>query len=190
MCNDRFECPQVEVGRWKESRYGPVLCGDDERHWDVSFNRTWALWLQFDSVLQYPFVYLIRLKWIFSRRLHVCSFQPVYQGSGHTHKVTKLNELTEYQFRIYAINDAGDGPLSDVFRFTTTKAPPAALKRQSLSSILSNASLIPPFSFLAFIFSLSFYKLTEAFFSLNVICGMQVLFYIDEHVSWLITCPI
>ena len=56
------------------------------------------------------------------------SFHTVYHGTGNSHKVNKLSELTEYQFRIHASNNAGDGPFSEVSRFKTTKAPPPAVK--------------------------------------------------------------
>ncbi|XP_059174236.1 fibronectin type-III domain-containing protein 3A-like isoform X2 [Physella acuta] len=55
-------------------------------------------------------------------------FQPVYTGPAHTHKVTRLSELTSYEFRIFASNEAGSGPYSDTYSFTTTKAPPPPLK--------------------------------------------------------------
>ena len=58
------------------------------------------------------------------------SFHPIYHGSGQTHKVNKLSELTEYEFRINASNEAGDGPYSEIFKFSTTKAPPPAVKRE------------------------------------------------------------
>ncbi|XP_070212952.1 fibronectin type-III domain-containing protein 3a-like [Littorina saxatilis] len=56
------------------------------------------------------------------------SFQAVYSGPAHTHKVNRLTEMTSYEFRIFASNDAGHGPYSDTIMFTTTKAPPPALK--------------------------------------------------------------
>uniref|UniRef100_A0A2C9KTQ9 Fibronectin type-III domain-containing protein n=1 Tax=Biomphalaria glabrata TaxID=6526 RepID=A0A2C9KTQ9_BIOGL len=56
------------------------------------------------------------------------SFQPVYTGPAHTHKITRLQELTTYEFRIFASNDAGSGPYSDTYSFTTTKSPPPPLK--------------------------------------------------------------
>ncbi len=43
--------------------------------------------------------------------------------------MNRLSELTEYEFRIYASNEAGDGPYSHVCKFSTTKAPPPAVKR-------------------------------------------------------------
>ncbi|XP_064615415.1 fibronectin type-III domain-containing protein 3A-like isoform X3 [Liolophura sinensis] len=61
------------------------------------------------------------------------SFVAIHTGPAHTHKVNKLSELTSYEFRIFASNDAGDGPYSDTFTFTTTKAPPPALKAPRVS---------------------------------------------------------
>ena len=69
------------------------------------------------------------------RSVHVCkfcfcSFHPVYHGPSHVHKMNRLSELTEYEFRIYASNEAGDGPYSENCKFSTTKAPPPAVKRE------------------------------------------------------------
>ncbi|XP_076453878.1 fibronectin type-III domain-containing protein 3A-like isoform X4 [Babylonia areolata] len=56
------------------------------------------------------------------------SFQAVYSGPAHTHKVNRLSEMSSYEFRIFASNDAGHGPYSDTITFTTSKAPPPALR--------------------------------------------------------------
>ena len=61
---------------------------------------------------------------------YFCSFHPVYHGPSHVHKMNRLSELTEYEFRIYASNEAGDGPYSENCKFSTTKAPPPAVKRE------------------------------------------------------------
>jgi len=58
------------------------------------------------------------------------SFQPIYHGTAQTHKVNKLSECTLYHFRVYAANEAGDGPVSTVQTCRTTKAPPSAPKRK------------------------------------------------------------
>ncbi|MGH0161552.1 UNVERIFIED_CONTAM: hypothetical protein FKN15_041313, partial [Acipenser sinensis] len=55
-------------------------------------------------------------------------FVSLYRGPCHTHKVQRLNESTTYTFRIQAFNEAGEGPFSDVYTFTTPKSPPAPLK--------------------------------------------------------------
>ena len=52
----------------------------------------------------------------------------MFNGSATSHKVGKLHERTEYQFRIQASNDAGPGPFSDVMSFVTTAQPPSAVK--------------------------------------------------------------
>ena len=67
------------------------------------------------------------------------SFQAVYQGSAHMFKVNKLSEVTSYDFRLYASNVAGSGPYSETYTFTTTKAPPPALKGRV--TFLSNVLL-------------------------------------------------
>ena len=64
----------------------------------------------------------------FTSSLFIFSFHPVYHGPSHNHKVNRLAELTSHEFRIYASNDAGDGPYSEIFRVSTTKAPPPACK--------------------------------------------------------------
>ncbi|XP_018325859.1 fibronectin type-III domain-containing protein 3A isoform X2 [Agrilus planipennis] len=55
-------------------------------------------------------------------------FQCVYQGTAFTCKVNKLQELTTYRFRVNASNDAGQGDFSEEYLFTTSIAPPAAVK--------------------------------------------------------------
>ncbi|XP_062872362.1 fibronectin type-III domain-containing protein 3a isoform X2 [Trichomycterus rosablanca] len=52
----------------------------------------------------------------------------LYKGPCHTHKVQRLNESTSYSFRIQAFNEAGEGPFSSVYTFTTPRSPPAPLK--------------------------------------------------------------
>ncbi|XP_015927182.1 fibronectin type-III domain-containing protein 3A [Parasteatoda tepidariorum] len=69
-------------------------------------------------------------------------FIPVYQGTGHTFKVTKLQEMTSYNFRIYASNEEGDGPSSDVFTFTTQRALPPAVKAPKVTSITENSCFV------------------------------------------------
>uniref|UniRef100_A0A8C1NR15 Fibronectin type-III domain-containing protein 3A n=1 Tax=Cyprinus carpio TaxID=7962 RepID=A0A8C1NR15_CYPCA len=55
-------------------------------------------------------------------------FISLYKGPCHTHKVQRLNESTSYVFRIQAFNEAGEGPFSTVYTFTTPLSPPAPLK--------------------------------------------------------------
>ncbi|KAL8559262.1 hypothetical protein ACOMHN_040386 [Nucella lapillus] len=63
------------------------------------------------------------------------SFQAVYSGLAHTHKVNRLAEMTSYEFRIFASNDAGHGPYSDTVTFTTSKAPPPALRAARVEGV-------------------------------------------------------
>lgn len=65
-----------------------------------------------------------------SKQTWLClfSFNSIYTGNTYSHKINKLQENTTYNFRICAKNDSGPGPWSDVSSFTTSKAPPSALK--------------------------------------------------------------
>ena len=55
-------------------------------------------------------------------------FQTVYNGTGFSHKVNKLLENTRYKFRISSANEAGQGPVSQVYEFRTAYAHPPAVK--------------------------------------------------------------
>lgn len=55
-------------------------------------------------------------------------FSIIYHGPCQTHKVHRLSEYTEYKFKIQACNEAGEGPLSGIYTFTTTRTPPPTLK--------------------------------------------------------------
>ncbi|XP_066556014.1 fibronectin type-III domain-containing protein 3A isoform X2 [Amia ocellicauda] len=55
-------------------------------------------------------------------------FVSLYRGPCHTHKVQRLSESTSYKFCIQAFNEAGEGPYSNVYTFTTPRSPPAPLK--------------------------------------------------------------
>jgi len=63
------------------------------------------------------------------------SYCAIYHGSNHSHKISKLSEMTEYEFRIHAVNEAGDGPHSDIFKFKTTKAPPPGVKSPKVHNV-------------------------------------------------------
>lgn len=55
-------------------------------------------------------------------------FIPIYRGPSHTYKIQRLTESTCYSFRIQAVNDAGEGPFSEICTFCTTKSLPPAIK--------------------------------------------------------------
>nr|CAH7718590.1 unnamed protein product [Callosobruchus chinensis] len=62
-------------------------------------------------------------------------YQCVYKGTALTCKVNKLHETTTYSFRINATNDAGVGNFSDVYQFSTSLAPPAAVKMPKATEV-------------------------------------------------------
>uniref|UniRef100_A0A8C6NR05 Fibronectin type-III domain-containing protein 3A n=1 Tax=Nothobranchius furzeri TaxID=105023 RepID=A0A8C6NR05_NOTFU len=66
-------------------------------------------------------------------------FISLYKGPCHTHKVQRLNESTSYTFRIQAFNEAGEGPFSSVYTFTTPRSPPAPLKAPKLERLDDNS---------------------------------------------------
>ncbi|XP_069495124.1 fibronectin type-III domain-containing protein 3A isoform X2 [Ambystoma mexicanum] len=55
-------------------------------------------------------------------------FISLYRGPCHTYKVQRLNESTSYTFRIQACNEAGEGPFSQYYTFTTPRSLPVAPK--------------------------------------------------------------
>ncbi|KAG8445180.1 hypothetical protein GDO86_010087 [Hymenochirus boettgeri] len=66
-------------------------------------------------------------------------FITIYRGPSHTYKVQRLSEFTSYSFRIQAVNDAGEGPFSDICTFTTTKSVPPTMKAPRISQLEGNA---------------------------------------------------
>ncbi|KAK2499949.1 hypothetical protein MC885_006542, partial [Smutsia gigantea] len=62
-------------------------------------------------------------------------FISLYRGPCHTYKVQRLNESTSYKFCIQACNEAGEGPLSQEYIFTTPKSVPAALKAPKIEKV-------------------------------------------------------
>ncbi|KAM9436332.1 fibronectin type III domain-containing protein 3B [Clarias gariepinus] len=66
-------------------------------------------------------------------------FVPIYRGPSHTFKVQRLNELSRYSFRIQAVSEAGEGPFSEIYSFTTTKSVPPTLKAPRVSQLEGNA---------------------------------------------------
>jgi hypothetical protein len=67
------------------------------------------------------------------------NFNCIYTGNTTSHKINKLQENTSYHFRICAKNDTGAGPWSEISTFTTTKAPPNALKAPNITEITSTS---------------------------------------------------
>lgn len=82
---------------------------------------------------------------IFSCSCH-CRFISLYKGPCHTHKVQRLNESTSYTFRIQAFNEAGEGPFSDVYTFTTPRSPPVPMKGTVAACFFPALSLLILFS--------------------------------------------
>lgn len=70
------------------------------------------------------------------------NFQMVYQGTSNSYKINKLQEMTSYDFRIYASNAAGSGPYSEVYTFTTLKAPPPTLKAPTVQDVQFHTCLV------------------------------------------------
>uniref|UniRef100_A0A3Q3J929 Fibronectin type-III domain-containing protein 3A n=1 Tax=Monopterus albus TaxID=43700 RepID=A0A3Q3J929_MONAL len=66
-------------------------------------------------------------------------FISLYKGPCHTHKVQRLNESTSYTFRIQAFNEAGEGPFSSVYTFTTPRSPPAPVKAPKVERLDDNS---------------------------------------------------
>ncbi|KAJ8405880.1 hypothetical protein AAFF_G00313170 [Aldrovandia affinis] len=62
-------------------------------------------------------------------------FVSLYRGPCHTHKVQRLLESTSYTFRIQALNEAGEGPFSQTYTFTTPRSPPGPLKAPRLERL-------------------------------------------------------
>ncbi|XP_052782735.1 fibronectin type-III domain-containing protein 3A-like isoform X3 [Mya arenaria] len=70
------------------------------------------------------------------------NFIEVYKGQALNTKVNRLSEMTSYDFRIYASNDAGSGPYSETYTFSTTKAPPPALKAPKVENIMLTSCVV------------------------------------------------
>uniref|UniRef100_A0A8C4WIU4 Fibronectin type III domain-containing protein 3B n=1 Tax=Gopherus evgoodei TaxID=1825980 RepID=A0A8C4WIU4_9SAUR len=76
-------------------------------------------------------------------------FIPIYRGPSHTYKVQRLTESTCYTFRIQAVNDAGEGPFSEICTFCTTRSVPPAIKAPRVTQLDGNAceitwEMVPP----------------------------------------------
>ncbi|RXM28214.1 Fibronectin type III domain-containing protein 3B [Acipenser ruthenus] len=76
-------------------------------------------------------------------------FVTIYRGPSHTYKVQRLTESTSYSFRMQAISEAGEGPFSEVYTFSTTKSVPPAVKAPRVTQLEGNTcevtwEAIPP----------------------------------------------
>lgn len=65
-------------------------------------------------------------------KLEDLAFFSVYNGPANFFKVNKLQESTNYLFRISASNETGQGKFSEIYKFTTIKSPPVILKSNYL----------------------------------------------------------
>ena len=57
-----------------------------------------------------------------------CRFHVIYSGTGLSYKIAKLSENRTYKIRLYASNDAGQGPYSQLYEFKTAYAHPPPIK--------------------------------------------------------------
>ncbi|KAM7248466.1 hypothetical protein CapIbe_000505 [Capra ibex] len=66
-------------------------------------------------------------------------FISIYRGPSHTYKVQRLTEFTCYSFRIQAASEAGEGPFSETYTFSTTKSVPPTIKAPRVTQLEGNA---------------------------------------------------
>lgn len=66
-------------------------------------------------------------------------FIPIYRGPSHTYKVQRLTEFTCYSFRIQAASEAGEGPFSETYTFSTTKSVPPTIKAPRVTQLEGNS---------------------------------------------------
>uniref|UniRef100_A0A8C2ID50 Fibronectin type III domain containing 3Bb n=1 Tax=Cyprinus carpio TaxID=7962 RepID=A0A8C2ID50_CYPCA len=95
----------------------------------------------------------LKLRWGFSSRSQLTDdttytlqmenrnqrFVVVYRGSSHTFKLQRLSESSQYRFRIQAVSEAGEGPFSETYTFSTTKSLPQTLKAPRVVQLEGNA---------------------------------------------------
>uniref|UniRef100_A0A8C1VWP9 Fibronectin type III domain containing 3Bb n=1 Tax=Cyprinus carpio TaxID=7962 RepID=A0A8C1VWP9_CYPCA len=98
----------------------------------------------------------LKLRWGFSSRSQLTDdttytlqmenrnqrFVVVYRGSSHTFKLQRLSESSQYRFRIQAVSEAGEGPFSETYTFSTTKSLPQTLKEGNACEVTWES--IPP----------------------------------------------
>ena len=63
-----------------------------------------------------------------NQKLFYVRFHTIYSGTGVSYKIAKLSENRSYKVRLYASNDAGQGPYSQLYEFKTAYAHPPPLK--------------------------------------------------------------
>lgn len=66
-------------------------------------------------------------------------FISIYRGPSHTYKVQRLTEFTCYSFRIQAASEAGEGPFSETYTFSTAKSVPPTLKAPRVTQLEGNS---------------------------------------------------
>lgn len=66
-------------------------------------------------------------------------FNSIYRGPSHTYKVQRLTEFTCYSFRIQAASEAGEGPFSETYTFSTTKSVPPTIKAPRVTQLEGNS---------------------------------------------------
>uniref|UniRef100_A0A8C9BFL6 Fibronectin type III domain containing 3B n=1 Tax=Phocoena sinus TaxID=42100 RepID=A0A8C9BFL6_PHOSS len=66
-------------------------------------------------------------------------FISIYRGPSHTYKVQRLTEFTCYSFRIQAASEAGEGPFSETYTFSTTKSVPPNIKAPRVTQLEGNS---------------------------------------------------
>ncbi|KAG9340060.1 hypothetical protein JZ751_021980, partial [Albula glossodonta] len=66
------------------------------------------------------------------------AFVTIYRGRSHTYKVQRLTESSSYSFRIQAVSEAGEGPFSEPYTFSTTKSVPPALRAPRVVQLEGN----------------------------------------------------
>ncbi|XP_077516049.1 fibronectin type-III domain-containing protein 3A-like isoform X2 [Amblyomma americanum] len=69
-------------------------------------------------------------------------FAAVYQGPSRSYKALRLQENQAYRFRVRASSDAGDGPYSEPYTFTTSRALPPAVKAPRANSLGESSVLL------------------------------------------------
>uniref|UniRef100_A0A672QI67 Fibronectin type III domain containing 3B n=1 Tax=Sinocyclocheilus grahami TaxID=75366 RepID=A0A672QI67_SINGR len=95
----------------------------------------------------------LKLRWGFSSRSQLTDdttyvlqmedrnqrFVVVYRGPSHTFKLQRLSESSRYRFRIQTVSEAGEGPFSETYTYSTTKSLPQTLKAPRVVQLEGNA---------------------------------------------------